>query len=200
MPAPNATRRELLCGGVLATVGASVLLRPAAAAAAAIAPAPTDAEVLLGVLGIEQLVVIGYRDALGSGVLSAGMSRQLGGLLSQELEHVAILERELRARNATVPAQPTPAVAQVALLRHHIRINPQQLRSQRQWLRLLIDLESLAEGAYFSAISKLQDSSLLRTSAEIMGSEAQHWTALSATQHHGDVGKSVPYPFVQGSP
>jgi hypothetical protein len=193
------TRRELVRGGVLAGVSASTLARSTAAVAAS-APAPSDAEVLARILAVEQLVVVGYRWAIASGVLSAEVGREVGELLGHELQHIAILERELRARHAAAPAQPAgTAAAQLALRRHHIRASPSRLRTQHQCLKLLIDLESLAEGAYFSAISKLHDPALLRTSAEIMGSEAQHWTVLSAAQHHGDVGKSVPYPFVQGS-
>jgi hypothetical protein len=184
---------------MLATVGASALVRPAASGAAS-RPAPTDATVLQRILRVEQLVVIGYRWALASAVLSAGIRAQLRGLLGQELQHVAILKHELSARRTAAPSPPTGVVAvQSALLRHHIHTSPGALHTQHQWLRLLIDLESVAEGAYFSAISKLSDPPLLRTSAEIMGSEAQHWTMLSAIQHHGDVEKSVPYPFVQGS-
>ena len=49
------------------------------------------------------------------------------------------------------------------------------------------------------AVRFVADPHLLRLSAEIMGAEAQHWTALSSMRHHGDVKMSVPYPFVGGS-
>jgi hypothetical protein len=91
------------------------------------------------------------------------------------------------------------ASAQRALARRHVSASLTKLDTQRKCLRLLIDVESLAEGAYFAAITNLRDPVLVRTSAEIMGCEAQHWTLLSALQHHGDVDRAVPYPFVQGS-
>jgi hypothetical protein len=40
----------------------------------------------------------------------------------------------------------------------------------------------------------------MKLSLELMGSDAQHWTVLSGIQHAGDIGQSVPYPFVAGSP
>jgi hypothetical protein len=47
-------------------------------------------------------------------------------------------------------------------------------------------------------MSKLSDASLLTQAAQIMGSEAQHWTALSGLQHAGDVFLGAPYPTVTG--
>jgi hypothetical protein len=194
-----ATRRELVRSGIAATAALSVGVRSAGASAAA-APAHSDAGVLARTLEIEQLVSIAYRQALGSHALGPAAARVLGGVLSQELEHVAALERELRGLGAGIPGAPASlASAQAALGRHHVSASLTRLETEHQCLKLLIDMESLAEGAYFSAISKLSDPALLRTSAEIMGCEAQHWTLLSALRHRGNVDQSVPYPFVQGS-
>ncbi len=176
---------------------ASVLLRPELAAAAA-GPAPNDATVLTRTLQIEQLVVTAYRSVLASGVVTAAVASRLRTMLAQELDHVAVLERALH--NLGAPSPTTSATgAQRELAAHHVHLSLAHLPSQHECLRLLIDVESLAEGAYFSAISKLTEPGLVRTSAEAMGCEAQHWTVLSALQHHGDVTRSVPYPFVQGS-
>jgi hypothetical protein len=155
--------------------------------------------VLTKALGIERVVVSAYRSVLSSGVLTGVVTATLRGILAQELAHVAALERALRGLGAPIP-QTSPGAAQSALPRHHIHLSLTHLPTQHDCLRLLIDVESLAEGTYFSAISKLTDPGLLRTSVEAMGCEAQHWTVLSALQHHGDVTRSVPYPFVQGSP
>ena len=47
-------------------------------------------------------------------------------------------------------------------------------------------------------MSKLSDSMLLVDAAQVMGCEAQHWTALSGLQHAGDVFVGVPYSTVKG--
>ena len=73
------------------------------------------------------------------------------------------------------------------------------LHTQNECLKLLVDVETVAEDAYFVAIGKLRDPGLMRLSAQIMGCEAQHWTLLSAARHHGDVMMTVPYPFVGGT-
>jgi hypothetical protein len=193
------TRRELVRSGIAATGVLSAVAVNSPRALAAVAPAQSDAAVLARTLQIEQLVLIAYRQAVGSGALGPTAIGPLRALLSQELEHVATLEHGLRGLGASVPAPPAVASAQAALVRHHVFASLTRLRTQHECLRLLIDVESLAEGAYFSAISKLSDPGLLRTSTEIMGCEAQHWTLLSALQHHGNVDRAVPYPFVQGS-
>ena len=89
--------------------------------------------------------------------------------------------------------------AQRGFAAHHMYTSLTKLPSQNACLKLLIDVETVAESAYLEAIAKLGDARLLRISAEIMGAEAQHWTALSSVRHHGDVMMSVPYPFVGGS-
>jgi hypothetical protein len=193
------TRRELVRTGIAATAAASAAVR-SATAVAAVAPAPSDAAVIARTVQIEQLVSIAYHRVLGSRALGPAVARLLHALLSQELDHLAVLERALRRLGAPVPAAPRGvASAQRALARHHVSASLTGLETRHECLRLLIDVESLAEGAYFSAISKLRDPVLLRTSAEIMGCEAQHWTLLSELQHRGDVSRAVPYPFVQGS-
>jgi hypothetical protein len=193
------TRRELVRDGIAASAAASAAVR-SATAAAAVAPAHSDAAVLTRTVQIEHLVSIAYQRVLGSGALRPAIAGVLRALLSQELEHLAALERALRRLGATVPTAPRGvASAQRALGRHHVSASLTGLETRHECLRLLIDVESLAEGAYFSAISKLRDPALLRTSAEIMGCEAQHWTLLSELQHRGDVSRAVPYPFVQGS-
>jgi hypothetical protein len=156
--------------------------------------------VLARTFQIEQLVSIAYHRVLASRSLAPAVARQLSALLSQELDHLATLEHGLSALGASAPAAPASvASAQRALARRHVSASLTKLDTQRKCLRLLIDVESLAEGAYFAAITNLRDPVLVRTSAEIMGCEAQHWTLLSALQHHGDVDRAVPYPFVQGS-
>ncbi|HUE27083.1 MAG TPA: ferritin-like domain-containing protein, partial [Solirubrobacteraceae bacterium] len=188
---PRPTRRQLLAAGT--ALSASALLGPGLAEAAP-APPPSDSAVLARTLRVEQLVVTAYRNVLGAGVVTAAVASRLRTMLAQELAHVAALERALRDLGAVIP-QTGASAAQRELSAHQVHLSLTRLPTQHECLRLLIDVESLAEGAYFGAISKLTDPGLLRTSAEAMGCEAQHWTVLSALQHHGDVTRSVPYPF-----
>jgi hypothetical protein len=191
-----ATRRELV-GSTAAALAAAGLLGAEAARAAG--PPPTDADVLRRTLQIERVVVIAYRQAIASDALAVPVARQLEQILGQEHEHVAILEAALRSLGEPPPPPPTdlPA-AQRLLTSHHVNVSLLQLRTQDQCLRLLVNVETLAEEAYFTAVGQLSDAALLRTSTQIMGCEAQHWTVLSTVKHHGDVMMTVPYPFVGG--
>jgi hypothetical protein len=190
------TRRELV--GSTAAAVAAVGLIGAQAAGAASAP-PTDADVLRRTLQIERVIVIAYRQAIASGALTPPLAGQLEQILGQEHEHVAILEAALKSLGEPPPAPPSDLpTAQRLLTSHHVDASLLALHTQDQCLRLLVDVETLAEEAYFVAVGQLSDAALLRTSIQIMGCEAQHWTALSAARHHGDVKISVPYPFVGG--
>ena len=73
------------------------------------------------------------------------------------------------------------------------------LHSEEDCLRLLEQVESLAQGAYYVSMSKFADVKLARTCASILGAEAQHYTALAGLLHPGDINKAVPGPFVEGS-
>jgi ferritin-like protein len=195
----TATRRQLLSSAIAASAVSSAAVQPAAAASTTASP-QSESEALSRALSVERLVVVAYHDVLSSGVITPGARRQLRRLLAQEHEHVAAVEGALRMLGAAIPPPPaSPAAAQSALARHNVHLALGRLRTQHQCVRLLIDVESLAEGAYFAAVAKLSDPKLVKMSVEIMGCEAQHWTVLSALQHHGDVSRAVPYPFVQGS-
>jgi hypothetical protein len=187
------TRRRLVAGGAAA-------LACAAACADARADASSDGGELQKTLEVEQLVVISYRRALAGGALAAAVEQRVRTLLAQELDHVATLELELDRRGVAVPNPPTAVSAvQAALARHQLSVDLTRLHTQHDYLRLLIDVETVVEAAYFAAISKLGDASLVRLCVEAMGGEAQHWTVLSALQHPGQVAAAVPYAFVRGS-
>jgi len=190
------TRRELVASaGTIAIAGAL-----GAEIAAARAAAPGDAVVLERTLKIEHLVVTAYRTALASRRLQAAVASRVEQMLRQELEHVALLEHALRRLGASAPPAPADlAASERALAAHHVGASLAGLDTQKQCLKLLIDIETLAEDAYFQAVGKLKDPALVRMSAQIMGCEAQHWTVLSAARHHGDVKLAVPYPFVGGT-
>ena len=193
----KATRRELVTGAFAAVAAVT-----AAGGTPDAVAAPLDAEpkALSDALKIERLVVIAYRQVLGTDLLKPKVNSLLRVMLDQELQHVVVVERALSQQQQPVPPAPADiAAAQDALGRHNVHRSLTHFRSQHDCLRLLVDVESLAEGAYFTAIEKVNDAALLRACTEIMGCEAQHWSLLSGIQHHGDVTKSVPYPFVAGS-
>ena len=200
----RATRRGLIKSGLAvgaggAFAGATVSAATSPAGWAASAPAG-EAGVVSQTLSIEQLVVFAYQRALASGSLKSSVAAVIGGMLSQELHHLAVLEGELRSLGAPIPTPPRDAAsAQRALAKHHVYRSVSELHTQRDCLKLLIDVESVAEGAYFSAVGKLGDQGRIRTAAGIMGCEAQHWTILSGLLNNYNVQRSVPYPFVAGS-
>ena len=167
------TRRELVRRAAVSAAAVAALSRPGAAAAQA-GPPESDTQ-----------------------LLERTFRTNIWGYFFMTL---ATLERELSARCAQPAGPPRDVVtAQRGFAAHHMYTSLTKLPSQNACLKLLIDVETVAESAYLEAIAKLGDARLLRISAEIMGAEAQHWTALSSVRHHGDVMMSVPYPFVGGS-
>jgi hypothetical protein len=196
----GATRRELVRTGI--GVAATGSLAAVAASALASAPAtPAEARVLSYALQTERLSVAVYQQVLAAHVVTPGVASQLRVLLAQDLQHVAKLEQVLRRMGAALPQGPAGvAAAQAMLSRHGVHRSLTAMHTQHDGLRLLIDAESLTEGAYFEAIPELQEPALVRLSIAIMGSDSQHWAVLSGIQHPGDLMMSIPYPFVQGSP
>ena len=196
----GATRRDLVRSGIGIAAAGSLAIR-AASAAAAVSSTTAEAQALGYALQTERLAVIVYQQVLATNVVSAGIVPQLRMMMSQDIQHVAKLEQVLGQLGAALPHGPAGVAAAQAMLRQHgIHRSLTAIGSEHDGLRLLIDAESLTEGAYFKGIPELQDPALVRLSTEILGSDAQHWSVLSGIQHHGDLTMSVPYPFVQGSP
>jgi hypothetical protein len=189
------TRRQLVGRAVAAGAAASFV----GAADAAAAAKATDPQVLEEPLGVEHLLVVAYTQVVAAPVLSSTARGALRTLLTQELEHARTLERAVvRLGGAAPTTLPSLATAQSELEHYHVPWNLSRLRSERACLKLLIDLESVAENAYFKAIGMLQDPAVLRTCVSIMGCEAQHWSVLSGILNDGQASKAVPYPFVGG--
>ena len=192
------TRRELVCAS-LGVAGGGLAASALVPASADAASTPSDADVLGKTLRIETLIVYCYERVLGTGVLGAQARGLVGQLLGHERQHVAAVKRELRRRGITVQPAWTTRSADDELGRHRVTARLTDLGTQHKCLRLLVDLESVAEGAWFEALAKLADPALSALGASIIGCEAQHWTVLSGLSHRGDVRKTVPYPFVRGS-
>lgn len=197
---PQLTRREVVAGAAagagLGCIGAS-LLGPGTAGAAA---PQTDAELVRAILSVELLAVFSYEQVLNSGKLSPLAERVVHQLLEHEQTHVAILTAELEKLGQDAPSPPANvAAADAELSVLHGSGSLTSLGSEPDCLRLLEQVEQLAQGAYYVSMSKLADLRLARTCASILGAEAQHYTALAGLLHPGDINKAVPGPFVEGS-
>jgi Ferritin-like domain len=191
------TRRQLVAGAVTAATGAVAL---ASAPALADTAAPSDSQVLTKVLEVERLMVLAYRQVLASGALAPGEHQALAPFLAHELEHVSTVARQLHLLGAPADTAPLHAKAGDALLgKHHVPGSVTDVHTRKDCFRLLIDLESVAEGAYFTSLKTLGTADLVRMSARAMACEAQHWTILSGLRNPGIYVKSVPWPFVTGS-
>jgi hypothetical protein len=195
------TRREIVAGAFAVAGGAAGLAAVAADPALADTPPVSDAQALTKALEVERLIVLGYRRVLASGTLAPNIERALTPYLGQEVEHAAAVAAALGAIGG-VHADTSPLSLDAAgdlLSKHNIPVSLTGLHSQKDSLRLLVDLESLAEGVYFTALKTLSTQPLQRLAAQIMACEAQHWTAVSGLRNPGEYVKAVPWPFVTGS-
>lgn len=197
--AEDPTRRRLLAAALLA--GGMAVARPALAVADATTVPPSDPDLLTGLLGVEALVATVYERVLASGRLSPRAHRLARRVLAQEHAHAGALTTQLALFGGTPPSPHLAAGALEAELgRHKITIKVDALGSEKDALKLLTQVETVAEGAYFAAMSKFSHPRLLTLGAEILASEAQHFTLVAQILHPRDLGftKTVPDPFVQG--
>ena len=176
------SRRELLGGAALAAA-ATVVASPDAFAAGSSA---RDDRLLKMLLGVERRVSEAYRRVLSSGVLSVVVASEITGFLDQERQHIGALELELSLRNSS-PPPPAPTEP------------GRQLETQADALDVLLGAETMAQGAYFGAMSKFAEPGLVTLAAEILASEAQHWTLLRAIQSPANLAAAAPAPYVTGS-
>jgi hypothetical protein len=183
----------------LAAAGVGAGLAVVAEPAGADAPV-TDAQALSIALDTERLMVLAYRRVLASGKLAPNIERALEPYLGHEIEHVSAVAAALAAMGVTAATGPLDLhAAGDALSKHNISGSLTDLESQNDAMRLLVDLESVAEGVYFTALETLSTPGLQRLAAQIMACEAQHWTAVSGLRNPGGYVKAVPWPFVTGS-
>jgi hypothetical protein len=73
-----------------------------------------------------------------------------------------------------------------------------QLKNTKDALYLLLAMERVTVGAYFVALTKLDDRSLITLAAEIMANDAQHEAIIGQLLYKGNIPQSVPYGLVQG--
>ncbi|HUA47794.1 MAG TPA: ferritin-like domain-containing protein [Solirubrobacteraceae bacterium] len=196
----GSTRREWLSRTLLTGAGAAAGLAATPEAARAATAVPSDSDTLTKVLEVERLVVLGYRQVLASGALAKGEDAVIEPFLAHELEHVSTVAAQLAALGAMSDTAPLDVKTGAALLgKYHVPGSLTDLHARADCLRLLVNLESVAEGAYFTALKTLGHAELVTLCAQIMGCEAQHWTVISGLRNPGIYVKSVPWPFVTGS-
>jgi hypothetical protein len=196
----RATRRQAIVATLGAVGGVTTWAGIEPGVAAADATVPSDPEVLTKALAVERLMVLAYRRVLASGALKPGDAPVLQTLLRHELEHVSTVAGRLEAMGAPATTAPLDLKTADAMLgQHHIPGSLTDLHTRHDSLRLLVDLESVAEGVYFTALKTLGSAELLLVSAQTMACEAQHWTVISGLRNPGQYVKSVPWPFVTGS-
>jgi ferritin-like protein len=164
------------------------------------APPPSAAELLGKALEVERLLVLAYERVFASGALSPGIQRAIMPHLAHEHAHLSAVAAELTRLGAPAPTGPMSLKeASDALSQHDISDSLTDLHTQNACLKLLVDLESVAEGAYYTPLKDLTDPRLVRLSAQIMSCEAQHWTVVSGLRNPGQYVKAIPWPYVWGS-
>jgi hypothetical protein len=196
------TRRGLLRHGLAAGAlgsAAGELVAPGGARAAA-ATAPTDAQLLRELLVTEQLAVYSYQRILASDLLTPRTARIAARILGQEHAHVRALSAELSATGGAPPRPPASvAEADRQLTARKISQGIEQLTHPDDGRRLLIALEGVLEGYYYTAIGLLREARTLRTAAAIMADEAQHEVLLRLPAHQHAPANAVPSGLVQGT-
>jgi len=187
-----------MSGAVAGAVGALALA--GAPAADADAPPPSDAELLAKTLDVERLMVVAYERVLASGALSPGVRFAITPHLAHERAHVTAVAAALTRLGAAPDTAPLSLEqAGAALGKHHVSDSLTDLPTEHACLKLLVDLESVAEGASYTPIRDLRRPELITLCAQILACEAQHWTVLSGLRNPGVYVKSVPWPYVFGT-
>src|SRR5437660_10765735 len=119
-----------------------------------------DALTLRAALEVEQVASFAYEYLRSS---QPGSSPLLGTLAAQELEHARILAVAVRNLGSAPPHPPAGLkAAEKGLAALHLSRSIADVRTEKDALDFLIELEAAAEGVYFLAIPKLSDPRLVR--------------------------------------
>jgi hypothetical protein len=196
----RATRRELITCAIAAGAGGVLAGRLAPSAALADETPPSPAELLGKALDVERAIVLAYQQVFASGALSPGIQQAIAPHLAHERAHLSAVAAELTRLGAPAPTGPMSLQAASDVMGdHNVSGSLTDLHTENACLKLLVDLESVAEGAYYTPLKDLTDPRLVRLSAQIMSCEAQHWTVLSGLRNPGQYVKAIPWPYVYGT-
>lgn len=192
------TRRELI-GGAIAAAAAGSIAAAALEAPEAVAAAETDPDLLHAILAVELLLLFCYQQVMQSETLSPEAAPAIRHIIGQEQAHIDVMTNELARFGQPAPPPPdSVADADGELDALHTSGSLTALHSQQDCLRLLEEVEELAQGAYYHSITKLTDGRLARVCASILAAEGQHYTVLGNLLHPGEIDKVVPNAYVQG--
>jgi hypothetical protein len=205
-PSEGVTRRQVVAlglgGSSLGAIGATTAglgLAASAAAAEVGAAARVDADRLRRLVSVERLMLYCYEQILSGPLLRPRARRLLTPLVGHEEAHVRALSAHLAALGGTAPSPPRSVrVADHDLARRGVTGRLGQLTGGRDALFLLLAVEQVVVGAYFVALTKLNDPKLITLAAQIMASDAQHESLVGEAIHPGDAQKAVPSGLVQG--
>ncbi len=195
------TRRGLLITGAGAAAAATLGGAVAAGTAHASGRPHGDSEAmhLYRLLSVELLMLFTYDHIIASPLLSARTRRALLPLRAHERAHVHVLAAQLAALGAVAPSPPANvATADIDLARRRVKGRLGQLRGERDALRLLLATERVVVGAYFVALTTLEDRRLIVLAAQIMANDGQHEALIGELLYPGDTPKAVPFGLVQG--
>jgi hypothetical protein len=155
--------------------------------------------VLAPVLGLAELAVFVSEDLLAGGKLGAAATAVARRILVHEQTHVQVLRPAVAKIGESAPPPPTTvAQADRRLGKLNASGRLAQVRSEGDALRLLYDVESMVIGRCWEALYTLTDPALIRTTAEIMASDAQHASAIGGLLHPGKWDRVVPVGSVEG--
>jgi hypothetical protein len=188
------SRRELITGTVAGAATAGLV------ANAARADTPPDSEpvLLTKALGLERLSVLAYTAILPLPALSAHERRVLRTLVRQDRGHVRALEGEMTARGITLPPAPSgPAALDQALSAKGMSVTLAGVKTLKQAVQLLLDIEALTQGGYYTIIRDASDPALALHAAQAMANEAQHSTLLTELVSP-EITQTVPSWYVTG--
>jgi hypothetical protein len=202
------SRRELLLAGgaaaaavTLAGSGRALAAGGSDTAAVATGSGPPESEssLVYRLLSAELLLLFTYEQLLHGSVLPPDARRALAPFRGQEQAHVRLLKAKLEALGGAAPKPPAnEAAANQDYAGRNVKGRLGQLQGADDALRLLIAVERVVVGAYFVALTKLEDRRLIALITRIMANDAQHEALIGALRYPGDPHKAVPFGLVQG--
>jgi hypothetical protein len=182
-------RRRAFFGWTLA----AAFTTPAVAQAAS--PPPS----LATLLEVDQLALFVVGELISGTTLNpaaAGVARRIH---QHEQSHVQLLTvGAARLGHTPPPAPRTTAEADRRLATLNASGRLAHVRTSDDGLRLIYDVESMVIGRCWEVLHTLSDAPLIRTTAQIMASEAQHASAIGGLLHPGKWDRVVPVGSVEG--